>query len=360
MLQLAKRADVHVFYPEAQYPAWTGLKRPVIDRSWSPEGIPTTYIPYRTLPVAGRMLNGTIIERKLLPQVRSYQPDIVLNYFIYPDGYAAVRIAKALGVPSVLTATGADIHSIPDFFVDRLTRWTLRNADFVSVVSQDLCEAARRLGASPERSRAKLNGCDRTVFFPQDRGRARSDLGLDPLQKIALYVGRLDVRKGLLELVESTAQLHQAHPELHTYMLGSGPAQNALEEAIARHDASSYVHLVPSVPTDKVAQWMAASNLITLPSYNEGCPNVVVEALAAGRPVVATNVGGIPELMDSTCGRMVPPRDVPALTAALDQVLQSAWDAEAISASRGRGWDNVADELYEVLKETLTHYQSKH
>ena len=75
--------------------------------------------------------------------------------------------------------------------------------------------------------------------------------------------------------------------------------------------------LVPSCHTNDVALWMAASDLVTLPSYAEGCPNAVVEALSSGRPVVATNVGGIPELVNETCGRLVPAKDVPALAAAL-------------------------------------------
>jgi glycosyltransferase involved in cell wall biosynthesis len=98
---------------------------------------------------------------------------------------------------------------------------------------------------------------------------------------------------------------------------------------------------------------MAAADLVTLPSYNEGCPNVVIEALAAGRPVVATNVGGIPEIMDDTCGRMVPPRNVPALARALDEVLSQTWDAATISSKHGRSWPDVATELQIVLEEAI-------
>lgn len=360
---LAERTDLHVFYPEAVYPSLLmppGRRRAPLDRAWQPEGVPTTYIPYPVVPVISRPVNGYVIAHRLLPYVRRFQPDIILNYFIYPDGFAAVRIAQALGVPSVLTATGADIHSIPNNLLRRLTSTALRNADFVSVVSQQLCDAARKLGAHPDRSRAKLNGCDTAVFYPQDRNVTRAALDLDRLEEIAVYVGRLDLRKGLIELIDATAQLHAKRPALHTYIVGDGPAKAALREAIARNDAAGYVHLIPSCPTAQIATWMGAANLVTLPSYNEGCPNVVVEALAAGRPVVASNVGGIPELMDDTCGRMVAPRDVPALALALDQVLGQSWDAEAIAAKRGRSWKNVADDLYQVLEETLARYSAEH
>jgi teichuronic acid biosynthesis glycosyltransferase TuaC len=166
-------------------------------------------------------------------------------------------------------------------------------------------------------------------------------------------VGRLDVRKGLIELINASAQLHTHRPKFHCYIVGDGVDKPLLEAAIASHNAAGYITLMPSCLTAQVAAWMAASNLVTLPSYNEGCPNVVLEALTSGRPVVATNVGGIPELMDDTCGRLVPPRDVPALTEALDQVLSQPWSATEISAKHSRSWADVAGEVLRLLEQTL-------
>ena len=108
---------------------------------------------------------------------------------------------------------------------------------------------------------------------------------------------------------------------------------------------------------------MSASDLVTLPSYREGCPNVVIEALAAGRPVVATNVGGIPELMDSTCGRLVPPQNVPALTQALDETLSETLagklPAATISSRHSRSWADVAHDLHQILIDTINDSGSK-
>jgi glycosyltransferase involved in cell wall biosynthesis len=95
---------------------------------------------------------------------------------------------------------------------------------------------------------------------------------------------------------------------------------------------------------------MAAADLVTLPSYMEGCPNVVLEALACGRPVIATRVGGIPEIMSDVCGRLIPPRDANALARALDAVLSAAWDAASISAHWSRSWSKVAEELLDVFE----------
>ena len=98
---------------------------------------------------------------------------------------------------------------------------------------------------------------------------------------------------------------------------------------------------------------MSAADLVTLPSYKEGCPNVVVEGLASGRPIVATNVGGIPELVDGSCGRLVPPKDVHALTLALDETLHQPWDAASIAAAHNKSWKDVSDNLYGMLVEAL-------
>jgi glycosyltransferase involved in cell wall biosynthesis len=103
---------------------------------------------------------------------------------------------------------------------------------------------------------------------------------------------------------------------------------------------------------------MAASDLVTLPSYREGCPNVIVEALAAGRPVVATNVGGIPELMDERSGRLVAPKDSIALATALDEVLSQSWDASEIAGRHSRNWSDVSADVENILVATLERARS--
>jgi teichuronic acid biosynthesis glycosyltransferase TuaC len=353
---LASRCDLQVFCPQPSYPA---LLRPKsqsakpIDPNWNPPDVKATYIPYPALPVVTRPINGLAMANHLLPYVRRFQPDILLNYFIYPDGYAAVRIGRALNVPVVLTAIGSDLNRISDPLCVKLTRSALRQADYTITVSHDLAKTAATLGARSGKLKAILNGCDTGIFHPQDRTHIRELLGVDPAAEVVVFVGRLDVRKGLVELIDAVAALRGSRPKLHCYIVGDGPDRPLLVEAIARHDAGGSITLIPSCPTSEVVQWMAAGDLVTLPSYKEGCPNVVIEALAAGRPLVATNVGGIPELMDDTCGRLVPPTDVPALIRALDEVLSQTWDANAISSRHSRNWADVADDVYSIFEELL-------
>ena len=353
---LAKKCDVHVFYPRAVYPSLLQPKHGrarTIDLSWNPPGVKATYIPFDAIPVLTRPLNGYTSARKLMPYVRAYAPDIVLNYAVYPYGLAAVRIARALGIPAVLTAIGSDLNRMSDPICEQLTRQTLRRADFVTTVSHHLATTARRLGAPAGSTRAKLNGCDTEVFYPRDRAEARRELGLDPDADIVVYVGRLDLRKGLRELVQATTSVRAHRPKLKCYLIGDGPAKGVLEEAIRVNDAADVVNLVPACLTAQVAQWMAASDLVTLPSYAEGCPNVVIEALSAGRPVVASNVGGIPELMNDSCGQLVPSHDSAALAAALEEVLERRWNAAEIAAQNSRSWSDVAEDLRAIFTELV-------
>lgn len=352
---LAKRCELKVFYPESQYPPMltpqsrAGRK---IDFTHQVDGVAVEYIPYLALPAISRPLNGLSASRSILSSVRAYRPDIILNYIVYPDGDAARRVAGALRVPFVVTAIGTDLNVIPPLCTG-LTSRVLREADFTVTVSGDLLRTARGLGAPVERSRAILNGCDTTIFRPRDRATARAALDIPADTEAVVYVGRFDMAKGLGELISAIASLRESRPRLHCYLVGDGPARQQMVEAIASHGVGGEVRLVPSCPTDGVATWMAASDLITLPSYREGCPNVVIEALASGRPVVATNVGGIPELMDDSGGRLVPAREVSGLASALDEVLTQTWDAEAIAACHNRSWSDVSDDVEEILKAVL-------
>jgi glycosyltransferase involved in cell wall biosynthesis len=313
-----------------------------------------SYFDYFALPMVSRPLNSRMAAQALLPHVRSFAPDIILSYFLYPEGFAALQIANALSVPVVAKALGSDINRIGDPVSAMLTRNVLRNADFLLAVSDDIRKKAISMGAPPGKIRTTINGCDSSVFHVKDRLRARNELGIDATSEAVVQIGRMDVKKGLRELVEAAAALRSARPRLQVYLVGEGPDRPIIEEAIRSKAAASYIHLLPGCAFNVVATWMAASDLVTLPSYMEGCPNVVLEALACGRPVVATNVGGVPEIMSEDCGRLVPPCDSTALAQALSSVLDKKWDADAISKRRSRSWGDVAMELLEVFESLVS------
>jgi glycosyltransferase involved in cell wall biosynthesis len=349
---LARETDLRVFYPNASYPS---LLKPrsrsygKLDASYSPPDVKANYFDYPALPLFSRPFNGWMAARALLPHVRRFAPDLIFSCFLYPDGYAALRIGKALAVPVLVMSIGSDINRIGDPISRLLTRTVLSEADFLVTVSGDLRLKAIAMGASAKKTRAVVNGCDLSIFRVRDRLEARRKLGIDPASQAVLYIGRMDVKKGLRELVEATVLLRPERANLHMYLIGEGPDRPLIQSAIQANKAAGFIHALPGCAFDDVAVWMAAADLVTLPSYMEGCPNVVLEALACGRPVVATNVGGIPEILSDECGRLVPPRDAGALAQALASVLDRTWDAQAISARGGRSWEAVAAELFEIF-----------
>jgi glycosyltransferase involved in cell wall biosynthesis len=349
---LNTKADVHVFYPNSAYPAFLRPRTRLyeeLDPNYAPAGASVSYHNYPAVPLLSRPFNGTMAANALLPHVRAFRPDLIFSIFLYPDSYAALRIAKKLRVPLVAMGIGSDIHSIADRISATYTRKVLEQADFLVTVSEDLRQKALAMGAKPETSRAVVNGCDLSIFHVRDRAEARRQLNLDLDAEIVLYIGRMDLRKGLRELVEASAKLHTTRPKLQAYMVGEGPDRPQIVDAIESAAATGYIHTLAPCPPDDVAVWMAAADLITLPSYMEGCPNVVLEALACGRPVVATQVGGIPEIMSDACGRLIPPRDPTALRDALEAVLSTQWDATSISAHWSRSWSTVAQELLDIF-----------
>jgi teichuronic acid biosynthesis glycosyltransferase TuaC len=350
---VARETELHVFYPNAAYPSVLKPRTRIyknLDQSFSPPDVHTSYFDYPALPLISRPLNGWLSARTLLPAIRRYAPDLIFSIYLYPAGYAALRIGKALSVPVVSMSIGSDINNIGDGISARYTRTVLRESNFLVTVSDDLRRKAISMGTPTEKARTIVNGCDLSVFHVRDRDAARRKLGIDPDVQAVVYIGRIDVKKGLRELVEAAASLHADHPDLHVYMVGEGPDRPVIEQAIQECNGGAFIHLMGACAFDDVAVWMAASDLVTLPSYMEGCPNVVLEALACGRPVVVTRVGGIPEIMNNDCGRLIEPRDSSELARALASVLKASWDAAAISAHWSRSWSTVARELLQVFE----------
>ena len=358
---LARETDLHVFYPNSVYPRMLKPRRRIyssLDPAFKTADVNASYHDVPALPLLSRPLNGWMAARILLPVVRGFEPDLIFSFFAYPDGYAALKIGQALGVPVAMMSIGTDINNIGDPISAMHTRTVLRESDFVLTVSEDLRKKALSMGANALRSRSIVNGCDFSVFHVGSRAEARLKLRIEPDAKAVVYIGRLDVNKGLRELVDAATSLRQAHPGLRVYLVGEGPDRPVIERDIQTRNAAAYIHVMHACSFDEVAVWMAAADLVTLPSYMEGCPNVVIEALACGRPVVATNVGGIPEILGMDSGLLVPPRDSAALADALASALEGTWDAKAISAHWSRSWNVVAAELLEIFNSLVSASKS--
>ena len=149
-------------------------------------------------------------------------------------------------------------------------------------------------------------------------------------------VGRLCPEKAQTELVEAVAALKDSHPGLRLTLIGDGETRGRIEALIARHGLHDMVHLHGWGTGAEVRAAIRAARALVLPSHAEGLPIVLMEAMALGRPVISTRIAGIPELLDETCGWIVPPGAPAALAAALDACLSAPPETLAALAAEGR------------------------
>ncbi len=354
---LADRAEWCAFVPYLTYPAWynpaqTRYRVMKVDQQARVD-IPARYFRYGTAPLVGRPLNGEFAYRKVRQAVRDFAPDLILSYWLYPDGYASVRLGRQLRIPAIVGALGSDLRRIDDWATKYWTGWTLRGAAHTIAVSGELAERAVAMGSPRERTHAILNGYDEAVFYPGHRLAERRLLGIEPDAEVVLYVGSLIPSKGIPELMTAFRALAARRPRLMLVCGGEGPLAADMRRNAEEAGLGARLLLPGKLSGQQVRQWMVASNLFCLPSHSEGCPNVVVEALACGRAVVASRVGGIPELVNARNGVLTPVRDAAALETALAQTLERSWDQTAVAATYQRSWHEVAEDTWDVCQLAL-------
>jgi glycosyltransferase involved in cell wall biosynthesis len=356
LLRLKAWADIEVIAPQAKYPSWLpprSRRWTSTDLSYTDSEFRATYLAYPAIPVLSRALSGRLVARLVEPHLRRIKPDVILNYWLYPEGYAAVEVGRELGIPVVLTAIGSDVNRSAGIAARR-SKSAMQRADLTLTVSEALRQKVLEMGISPRKVQAILNGCDINVFCPADAMQARNELGISSDQKLIVYVGRYDLLKGLRELVEATARIVPQHPEVALALVGEGPALETLKVLASQLGIAERVCFVGPFKSQQVSRWLAACDVFCLPSYAEGCPNAVIEALNCGRPVVASNVGGIPELVGSNCGVLIPPRRVDLLATALAESLDRVWDHRHIATVSYRGWEQVAADNLSALERVVS------
>jgi teichuronic acid biosynthesis glycosyltransferase TuaC len=308
----------------------------------------------RTLfvPRLAHALWGPLYAASIAPLAARYRGkvDVVLGSWAYPDGFAAIALAELLGVPAVVKLHGSDINVIAKLpGPRRLMRWVLPRAARVVAVSRALADEVAGFGVARDHIAVVMNGVDGELFRPSDRAAARARLGLPADGSLLLYVGNLKETKGVLDLAAAFEQVAARDPAVRLAIVGGGEQKAAIEALVAR--LPGRVIAPGPRPLAEVPTWMAACDVLTLPSWNEGTPNVVLEALACGRRVVASAVGGIPDLItDPALGELVPARDVPALAGALGRAAATPYDAGAVARLGARGgWAASAAGLHDVL-----------
>jgi glycosyltransferase involved in cell wall biosynthesis len=307
--------------------------------------IRTWYLPFFRGPINAR-LYSRCIRTDLERLCATFRPHFLMTSWGFPDAVGVGREAKRLGLPLVAILRGTDVH----LYSQMPARWramitTFNQAAMVIPISQALATPVLNSGVNPERVQVIHYGVDQTTFCIRNRNEVATELDLPTDRKRILFVGNLVPVKDIPTLLKAFALLiHDGNRDTDLFLIGDGPGREEAEKQIAHHNLRGRVNLLGEKLHGEVARWISACDVVCLSSLNEGIPNVILEALACGRPVVSSRVGGIPEVIcEGKTGLLVPPRESRALAQALASVLAKEWDAAYLRRSVAAfDWDTNA------------------
>jgi glycosyltransferase involved in cell wall biosynthesis len=324
------------------------------DEKFFPVFPPTGYLPkigdrWNHLLMAGG-LRGPLEQTQ-----KEFPFQAILAAWAYPDCCAVARLAGKLRVPFVALVQGSDAHQYLGMPVRRrIIVESLNTAAAVVAQSLELQRLLREAGVKPDKLRTIYNGVEQDVFKPGDRTAARAGLNLPAGDIILLYVGNLLPVKNPLLLVEAHARLLKQNPgrAFRLVMIGTGPLREEIQRRSRQLGTGALVSLTGGLPPAVVARHMQAADLVCIPSDNEGLPNVLNEAFSCGRRVVATRVGGIPEVLNGDyLGRMVERRSAAALAGAIELTLAGPEEPDPIARHAAQySWENCAGQHARLLE----------
>ncbi|MEH7308645.1 teichuronic acid biosynthesis protein TuaC [Neobacillus drentensis] len=343
--------EVTVICPVPRNPA---LIRYVKRQYRANNGVPFKYIrngvtvyrpPYLALPGQLRWAQpDKRIAASILKTMSEYEiePDLIHAHFAMPSGGAARIVAEQKRLPWILTLHGSDVNIYPHYSssAKKVFEQTVQAANQVLAVGQSLKLRAKEL--SGRDSIVLPIGVDLSQFQPADdsKWQIRRRLQLPEDKKIIVFIGRLTKAKGVFELAHSLKWLSN---DVAIVFVGDGPAKEKLRQ---HSDYNRRLFLTGQVENERVKDYLLASDVFALPSYTEGMPTVVIEALALKVPVICTAVGGIPELFGEHSQLLIESRSVSSLVNRINDIL-----------NRHLSTSQVQHELYENIQK---NYHADH
>jgi glycosyltransferase involved in cell wall biosynthesis len=293
-----------------------------VPRRETRHGVDIEHPRYPVLPKLGMSIAPLALFGAVLPVLRreiaeGHDFGVIDAHYFYPDGVAGVLLGRALGRPVVVTARGSDLNLIARHAAPRRwIRWAAAKADGLIAVSAGLRDRLMVLGVARDRVRVLRNGVDLTLFRPDDRAAARIALGLR--RPTLLAVGNLVALKRHRLMVEALALI----PEAELIIVGDGPERAAIERAARARGIADRVRLLGRMAQDRLPQIYSAADVLLLVSTHEGWPNVLLESMACGTPVVVSGLAGIADIVGAPeAGRVVAAITPERLAAAIREVL---------------------------------------
>lgn len=338
------RVRAHVLVPVPRAP-W-GAKTALPART-TRHGIPVSYCGFPAVRGLTTLWHPRLMARAARHTVaalrRAGEIDAIDAHFLYPDGVAAAHLAAEFALPFVMTARGSDVNvALRERVAGRSIRWAGDRAAAIIAVSAALRDSMIAQGLLAERITVLRNGVDLELFKPGDRPSLRAELGFTAPTLLA--VGNLVVEKGFDLVLGALTKL----PEVRLVVLGAGPMGERLRAMAGELGVARRVTWLSPVPQAALARYYSAADVTVLASTREGMPNVLLESLACGTPVVATHVGGAPEIVtEPIAGGLVRDRLPTSFAAACRVLLDSPPDRLAVRRFGARfGWESpIAGQL---------------
>ena len=332
-------------FPLSLHPRYRAGRRvdPVEQRG----GVTVLRPRFTVLPGTGGRFNARSEAAAVLPLARRLHAeapfDLVDAQFFYPDGPAALRIARALGLPCSIKARGADVNywgHAPG--TARQVRAAAQGANGLLAVAEGLADNLAALGVERSKITVHRTGLDRAIFRPLDRAECRMKLGLPPAQPVLACVGALIERKGQRFAIAALARV----PGARLLLAGVGPDERMLRGLAARLGLTARVHFLGAVPQADLPVVLSAADVLVLPTASEGLANAWVEALACGTPVVTTAIPGAQDLLTEPAYGCMAARDPVAIAAAVNELLAAPPPRDAVLAGAAEfSWDASAAAL---------------
>ncbi len=258
-------------------------------------------------------LTGT---KKLVEIVKKENADIIHAHYIFPPGFIALMASMVTKKPYYVTVHGSDAFILSSMSILKpIFHLILKNASKVLVVSRKLKDRIMELGIPSEKVMISYNIVDIETFNPHLKTSFRKEIGINEKEDLILFVGNLVPQKGVEYLLRAKNLMKS---KTYLVIVGGGPLLKKLKKMVKDENIKDVIFTGPRRDINNI---MAASDIVVLPSVSESWGIVLLEAMAMGKPIVATRVGGIPELVDEDVGILVKPRDPHALASALEELL---------------------------------------
>lgn len=362
LLHVASKVDLTMIAPVPSFPFINSTRKYAgyngIRLREDCDGLTVYHPRYFMIPKYFKFLDATFYEKSLRSFIRNTLAETdcqVLDvHWVYPDGFAALEWARRYNKKVVVTVRGNEaIHYYQDTAIRKMIVNKMSLFDHIISVSDDLKnKLINEYKVSPDKITVIHNGIDKAKFAPMDKAKAKNKCGLAEKCKYILAISRLSSEKGLEFLMDAMGRLVTDNVKL--VLVGDGPLYRNLNEYARSNNIAGNVQFVGSVPHKDLCHWYNAADVFCLPSLWEGCPNVVIEALACGTPVVSSSVGAVPDFVNNRCGMLVAPGDADSLAKALDKVLSLTWDQKIVSQIPSlREWGDVADDVLAVFGKVL-------